>query len=598
MVADISRRDSTTPNRPFKARVITSRYMSSSSTSSLSSPSSRRCPSPVVLRTGFTSMNAQKRSHSVERKHPASWIKYGGFVSNGVVAPPSVTSSSSSSSCFTSTRSSSVSFQGETFSLPVSKTKAFHPSSLNHNNPRKPSPERIRRNSSPLKVRKIENVDQAENFKLIDQHRWPGSRTRQVMISINSIDIAATAKEHKKLVPESEISNEKVSFDYCDELLVLNPLDVYDGCNGLGIGRRMTRLSDSIESSTSSANSVLTTFLSSSDTESISSASNSSSAKSLPSQDCRKFVPVIDARKIVSPKVNLLKKNTARDNPISSPRRVGIRSTSPSKRLNVTPPTVSSSSKTIPGPGSSPLRMRSSIPDNVTSDKLSKKMPSSFSSSSGIGGLGRGKVGANRIFDAHQLRLLYNRHLQWRFVNARSNAALYAQKLTSEKSIYTAWVATSELRCSVTLKKIQLHLLRHSMKLNYVLKGQMAYLEEWVHLERNHSNSVLGVVESIRACSLRLPIVCGAKVNIQNLKDAISSAVDVMQAMASSVCSLLSKVEEVNRLVVELANVSVLERALLNQCRDLLSTLSDMQVNDCSMRIQTLQLVRAYGQEG
>ncbi|KAI3957899.1 hypothetical protein MKW92_041612 [Papaver armeniacum] len=266
MVADISQRDSTASNRPFKARVITSRYMSSSSSTSSCSSSSpvapnstttrtRRCPSPVVSRTEFTSMNPQKRSHSVERKHPASRTKYGGFVSNGVVAP-SVTSSSSSS-CFTSTRSLSVSFQGEAFSLPVSKTKTFTPSNLIHNNPRKPTPERIRRNPSPLKVRKI---DQTENLKLIDQHRWPGSRTRQVMTSINILDIAATIKEHKKFVTESEISNEKVSFDYCDEFLVLNPLDVYDDCNGFGNGRRMIRVSDSIESSTSSANSVLTTF--------------------------------------------------------------------------------------------------------------------------------------------------------------------------------------------------------------------------------------------------------------------------------------------------------------------------------------------------
>ncbi|RVW40441.1 QWRF motif-containing protein 9 [Vitis vinifera] len=122
-------------------------------------------------------------------------------------------------------------------------------------------------------------------------------------------------------------------------------------------------------------------------------------------------------------------------------------------------------------------------------------------------------------------------------------------------------------------------------------------------------------IEALKASTLRLPVVSGARADIQNLKDAICSAVDVMQAMASSICSLLSKathgvswnlqlrktaaaesqnregimkwagpiadsaaVEEVNSLVAELANASAKERACLDQCRDLLSTLAAMQV--------------------
>ncbi|GMP80902.1 hypothetical protein CsSME_00035828 [Camellia sinensis var. sinensis] len=39
----------------------------------------------------------------------------------------------------------------------------------------------------------------------------------------------------------------------------------------------------------------------------------------------------------------------------------------------------------------------------------------------------RGKVG-----DAHLLRLLHNRHLQWRFINARADNAMMVQKVTAE----------------------------------------------------------------------------------------------------------------------------------------------------------------------
>nr|CAN66909.1 hypothetical protein VITISV_035420 [Vitis vinifera] len=120
---------------------------------------------------------------------------------------------------------------------------------------------------------------------------------------------------------------------------------------------------------------------------------------------------------------------------------------------------------------------------------------------------------------------------------------------------------------------------------------KMAYLEEWALLERDHSSSLHGAIEALKASTLRLPVV-GAIADIQSLKDAVGSAVDVMQAMASSICSLLSKVEEMNSLVVEIADVTAKERALLEQCRDFLSTLAAMQVKYSSLRTHILQLNR------
>ncbi|KAF8377631.1 hypothetical protein HHK36_031013 [Tetracentron sinense] len=71
----------------------------------------------------------------------------------------------------------------------------------------------------------------------------------------------------------------------------------------------------------------------------------------------------------------------------------------------------------------------------------------------------------------------------------------------------------------------------------------MTYLEEWALLDRDHSSSLLGAIEALKASTLRLPVVGGARADIQNVKDVVGSAVDVMQAMASSICSLLSKVK-------------------------------------------------------
>jgi hypothetical protein len=127
----------------------------------------------------------------------------------------------------------------------------------------------------------------------------------------------------------------------------------------------------------------------------------------------------------------------------------------------------------------------------------------------------KGKKGTSQVEEAHHLRIL-------------QEAAMNAQKVTAEKLLYNVWVTTSELRDSVTMKRIKLQQVRQENKLSSILRGQMLYLEEWALLERDHSSSLSRVVEAL---------------------EAISSAVDVMQAMGSSSCSLLPKVEGMNHLV-------------------------------------------------
>lgn len=99
---------------------------------------------------------------------------------------------------------------------------------------------------------------------------------------------------------------------------------------------------------------------------------------------------------------------------------------------------------------------------------------------------------------------------------------------------------------------------------------------------------MLGAIEALKASTLRLPVV-GAIADIQSMKEAVSSALDVMQAMGSSICSLLFKVEELHSLVAELAQVCEKERSLLEQCKDFLSVLAAMQVKYCSLRTHILQ---------
>lgn len=69
----------------------------------------------------------------------------------------------------------------------------------------------------------------------------------------------------------------------------------------------------------------------------------------------------------------------------------------------------------------------------------------------------RAKKGENRIEEAHKLRLLDNRHLQWRCVNARAKAALSAQRSAAEVMfshlIYGPFAPTFNLDCYCVCKQ-------------------------------------------------------------------------------------------------------------------------------------------------
>ncbi|KAK4742334.1 hypothetical protein SAY87_000335 [Trapa incisa] len=611
------------PRKP-KSKNVPSRYLSpspstpasnSSSTSTAamaSSLSSRRFTSPLLSRSTNTAAaspsTAPKRSQSADRRRPAA-ARPTTPIASGDSGGGEV--SSAAKLLITSTRSLSVSFQGEAFSLPVSKTK------------KAATPER--RRSTLTTVR-----DQAENSKPPDQHtpRWP-SRARQANLSSNmdysyrSVDYSRIADEKRRLIgfgsgnlsklllrqsmTEESGNSRRMS---CDVRLSLD----------LGKVEFLKGIPQAPDANSLNESSPTCDLTASSDTDSLSSESTNGVQEcggiSKPKGGTRGIVASARfwqetntrLRRLQDPISPILaspglptggglnKLSQSKNSPLgssrimASPARGATRPASPSK---VRAPSVSSPARGMP----SPCRVRSNL-GTLIGDSCS--MPSILSFSMDVR---RGKMGEDRIVEAHLLRLLYNRHLQWRFVNARADSAFSIQRLNAEKILWNAWVVISELRHNVTLKRMKLLLLRQKLKLTSILKGQIAYLDEWSLLEKEHTSSFLGATEALRASTLRLPVVGKATADVHNLKDAIGSAMEVMQAMAYYICSFSMKldrhtqgksfgqqVEEINNLVTELKNVSAKERISLRQCRDFLSELAGMQVRDCSLRTHVLQL--------
>jgi hypothetical protein len=112
---------------------------------------------------------------------------------------------------------------------------------------------------------------------------------------------------------------------------------------------------------------------------------------------------------------------------LSSPSRGLLRPSSPTKASS----TSSFASRRLP----SPLKLRPSTPVSPCSSGRSDS-PSSILSY--IGDATRGKKSPSHLEDAHQLRLLYNRNLQWRFTNAYVDEMLSIQKMGAEVNTITS----------------------------------------------------------------------------------------------------------------------------------------------------------------
>ncbi|KAG0461646.1 hypothetical protein HPP92_021607 [Vanilla planifolia] len=191
--------------------------------------------------------------------------------------------------------------------------------------------------------------------------------------------------------------------------------------------------------------------------------------------------------------------------------------------------------------------------------------------------------------DVHQLRLLYNSEVQWCFVNVRAEVALVAQKIKAENILTNMWNATSELLYTVNTRRINVESLKQEIKLQDLFKNQVSCLEDWIALEEEYSTSLSGTIEALIANTLRIPVTGRARADVRAVRNAVSSAIDIMQAMGSSVCYLLSRVEITKHLLSELYAVVAKEKSMLDQCRELLAAIATMQVEDCSLVAEILQ---------
>ncbi|XP_008783094.1 protein ENDOSPERM DEFECTIVE 1-like [Phoenix dactylifera] len=207
--------------------------------------------------------------------------------------------------------------------------------------------------------------------------------------------------------------------------------------------------------------------------------------------------------------------------------------------------------------------------------------------------LRKGRKVSGRQEDVHMLRLLHNQYLQWRFVNAKAQATVHARRIAAERSLFGLSVKIAELQSSVTEKRTELEQLRRRESLLSILKAQMPYLDEWTDLEGGYSSSLSGATKALQDASLRLPIIGNVRADVRELKEVLESAMHIVESLSPYVGCFLPKAEGIEDIASDLARVVNSERALTEDCGNLLSEVHNLQVKEWSLRSQLMQLKRS-----
>uniref|UniRef100_A0A0A9AHP5 AUGMIN subunit 8 n=1 Tax=Arundo donax TaxID=35708 RepID=A0A0A9AHP5_ARUDO len=475
---------------------------------------------------------AAARSATPARDAPAE--------ANGGTPPPRATSAKAPDGLWASARSSSPSLWSESVPAPAKKIDR-----LVRGLPSEMAKAKVQagaaaeRKRSPLRGNANNIGDQCENAQLpeapakrvVEQHRWPAMMTGRGSAGLTSGSIAPAAGMASRSASSSIPS----------------------------AGRSPRRVPPSEGTSNGSSNVM---------------------AKKLPVRRSRRDDKA-DSGSDASSQTSESSKSCRPSWAISSPVPVLHRSSSPSKVLSA----ASSTSKAC----QSPSRMRPSAPcrSKCASAAQSDAAQPVFNY---VVDARKGKKNAGQIENIHQLRLLHNRYLQWRFVNAHSEATLSFRKNSVESILYSVWKSILTLRDALTVTRVDVRLLHQELKLYYILTEQITYLEQWPGLEEENSSTLVEVIEALKTSTLRLPVTSGAQADAVAVKNAISSAVDVMQALSSSICYLQSKVEDRTSLVSELSVMTRQEKLALDECRELLASAAKLQVQEASVRTHLMQL--------
>ncbi|KAF7836354.1 QWRF motif-containing protein 7 [Senna tora] len=214
---------------------------------------------------------------------------------------------------------------------------------------------------------------------------------------------------------------------------------------------------------------------------------------------------------------------------------------------------------------------------------------------SGGGGVGKvlkyfrqKKVSSVQEEEYHRYRILHNRLLQWRFVNAKAHAAMANVKKAVEINIFSVWLKVLFLRKMIVEKKMEMQKLKQRIKLYQILIPQLCLLNEWPKLEKKNEEYVKRMARKLSALSICLPLH-DLKADEESVYKAMKTATQVMESIHLLITKYQTQVERILYQVTELTTISKQQEEYFQELHRIIPTIASSLENEKSIMVHLLQ---------
>ncbi|KAL7611043.1 hypothetical protein Lser_V15G11174 [Lactuca serriola] len=278
-----------------------------------------------------------------------------------------------------------------------------------------------------------------------------------------------------------------------------------------------------------------------------------------------------------SPKKCRVKTAMKRANSVSSPHEWD---SSPSRSGSLSPIYPSFSSSKPPSSSKGKKNLLHMGLDLIKGKKGGSKLRSSLCSESS----------KDTIEDIHQLRLLQNSWMQWRYANARAQVVHDNLVVQCENDLLYTRESMEKLRQSVVQKRLQLQKEKLEMKLNLILHSQTKMLEAWGNIERGHIVNVSMMKDYLHAVVCRIPLIEGAKVDLESASIAFRYTSDLVDTIKSVLSSISPMAPNTIITLSELVEIVTLEKSLLQECLEHLRVISVLEIQERDLRCNLITM--------
>ncbi|XP_059451223.1 QWRF motif-containing protein 7-like [Corylus avellana] len=203
------------------------------------------------------------------------------------------------------------------------------------------------------------------------------------------------------------------------------------------------------------------------------------------------------------------------------------------------------------------------------------------------------KVSRVQEEEFHRFRVLQNRLLQWRFVNAKAEAPMAAVKGVAKAKIFCVWIRIFKMRKSIVEMQIQMERVKLEIKVYQIINPQIFLLNEWAKLERRNQESVCRMTRKLSSLSIRLPLVQDAKADVVSIYQALSTAMEVMDSIVAMITKFFSKqIETIFYLLTELTCTLEQDEEHLEEIEMAITLVSTLLAKEKSLQVHLIQATK------